>query len=142
MDEPRQLSIRTWKAVDATINMQPSDGDASVFRDCQEWEWIPRRFRSESLPASACQCEVAHRSRPHILADDVWAKLVLGRLNLQESDLPITGLQPSLLTPLCLFGLSRSYGCLQVCDPMRSSACEWDRSGGSSNQDRAGGKQT
>lgn len=50
----------------------------TFFRDCQEWEWIPRRFdpaRALAVPRS-------------VSADDVWAKLLWAGLNLEATDLP------------------------------------------------------
>jgi integrase len=58
------------------------------FRDCQEWEWIPRRFdpaRALALPRSVA---ALIGTSPRVIADDVWAKLVWAGLNLQPADLP------------------------------------------------------
>ena len=58
------------------------------FRDCQEWEWIPRRFdpgRALAVPRSVAALIGAD---PRVIADDVWAKLLWAGLNLQPADLP------------------------------------------------------
>ena len=56
------------------------------FRDCQDWEWIPRRFD----PGRCLQAPFSIRARigpdPRVIADDVWAKLVWAGLNLEPSD--------------------------------------------------------
>jgi integrase len=58
------------------------------FRDCQEWEWIPRRFdpaRAFALPRSV---SALIGTDPRVIADDVWAKLLWAGLNLEPGDLP------------------------------------------------------
>ncbi len=58
------------------------------FRDCQEWQWIPRRFdpaRALALPRSTA---ALIGTNPRVIADDVWAKLLWAGLNLQPADLP------------------------------------------------------
>ena len=54
----------------------------TFFRDCQEWEWIPRRFdptRALALPRSVA---ALIGTDPRIIADDVWAKLLWAGLNI------------------------------------------------------------
>jgi integrase len=58
------------------------------FRDCQEWEWIPRRFdpvRALAVPRSV---SAMIGTDPRVIADDVWAKLLWAGLNLEPGDLP------------------------------------------------------
>ncbi len=58
------------------------------FRDCQEWEWFPRRFdpsRSLAVPRSVA-CLIA--TDPRVIADEMWAKLLWAGLNLDADDLP------------------------------------------------------
>jgi integrase len=58
------------------------------FRDCQEWEWLPRRFdpgRALALPRSVA---ALIGTDPRVIADEVWAKLLWAGLNLQTADLP------------------------------------------------------
>ncbi len=60
----------------------------TFFRDCQEWEWIPRRFdpnRALALPRSIA---ALIGTNPRVIADDVWAKLLWAGLNLAPADLP------------------------------------------------------
>lgn len=60
----------------------------TFFRDCQEWEWIPRRFdpsRALTVPRSVA---VLIGTNPRVIADDVWAKLLWAGLNLAPEDLP------------------------------------------------------
>ena len=62
----------------------------AFFRDCQEWEWIGRRFdptRALALPRSVA---ALIGTDPRIIADDVWAKLIWAGLQLQAEDLPGT----------------------------------------------------
>ncbi len=58
------------------------------FRDCQEWEWIERRFdprRSFATPRSISALII---NDPRVIEDDIWAKLLWAGLNLTEEDLP------------------------------------------------------
>ena len=62
----------------------------TFFRDCQEWEWFPRRFdptRALALPRSV---GALIGTDPRIIADDVWAKLLHAGLNIEAADLPGT----------------------------------------------------
>ena len=48
----------------------------TFFRDCQEWDWFPRRFdptRALALPRSV---GALIGTDPRVIADDVWAKLL------------------------------------------------------------------
>ena len=59
---------------------------SAFFRDCQEWEWIPRRFdprRSFGAPSSL---RALIGPKPRVIADDVWAKLLWAGINLTEAD--------------------------------------------------------
>jgi integrase len=62
----------------------------TFFRDCQEWEWFPRRFdptRALALPRSV---GALIGTDPRVIADDVWAKLLHAGLNIEAADLPGT----------------------------------------------------
>jgi integrase len=62
----------------------------TFFRDCQEWEWIPRRFdpaRALGVPRSI---SALIGTDPRVIADDVWAKLLHAGLNIEAADLPGT----------------------------------------------------
>ena len=60
----------------------------TFFRDCQEWEWIGRRFdpaRALAVPRSVA---ALIGTDPRVIADEVWAKLLWAGLNLASDDLP------------------------------------------------------
>jgi integrase len=62
----------------------------TFFRDCQEWEWIPRHFdpaRALAIPRSVASLI---GTDPRTIADDVWAKLIWAGLQLEAEDLPGT----------------------------------------------------
>jgi integrase len=62
----------------------------TFFHDCQEWEWIARRFdpaRSLSTPPSIL---ALIGPNPRVIADESWAKLLWAGLNLEAQDLPTT----------------------------------------------------
>lgn len=58
------------------------------FRDCQEWEWFPRRFDPRRCLRPPSSVARLIGPNPRVIADDIWAKLVWASLNLTESDLP------------------------------------------------------
>jgi hypothetical protein len=60
----------------------------AFFRDCQEWEWIPRRFDPGWALAVPRSVAALIGADPRVIADEVWAKLLWSGLNLQVADLP------------------------------------------------------
>ena len=63
-------------------------GVRRFFRDCQEWEWIPRKFSPERALATPRSIQALIKPNPRVIADDIWAKLLWAGLNLTEKDLP------------------------------------------------------
>ena len=60
----------------------------TLFWDCQEWGWIPRRFdpgRSLALPRAV---KALIGRKPRVIADDVWARLLWAGLHLEVANLP------------------------------------------------------
>jgi len=62
----------------------------TFFRDCQEWEWFPRRFDPSRALAVPRSVNALIGTDPRVIADDVWAKLLWAGLNLEAGDLPGT----------------------------------------------------
>jgi integrase len=62
----------------------------SFFRDCQEWEWFPRRFDPSRALAVPRSVAALIGTDPRVIADDVWAKLMWAGLQLEADDLPGT----------------------------------------------------
>ena len=60
----------------------------TFFHDCQEWEWIPRRFDPARALATPRSILALIGPNPRVIADDIWAKLLWAGLNLEPSDLP------------------------------------------------------
>jgi integrase len=60
----------------------------TFFRDCQEWEWLPRRFDPQRALATPRSVAALLGPDPRVIADDVWAKLLWAGLNLDTADLP------------------------------------------------------
>lgn len=58
------------------------------FRDCQEWEWFPRRFDPARALAVPRSVSALIGTDPRVIADDSWAKLLWAGLNLEAGDLP------------------------------------------------------
>ena len=59
----------------------------TFFRDCQEWEWIPRRFDPGRVFATPRSIKALIGPAPRIIADDVWARLLWAGINLTSEDL-------------------------------------------------------
>lgn len=59
------------------------------FRDCQEWEWIPRRFDPARALATPRSIKALIGPCPRVIADDVWAKLLWAGMNFAAEDLPL-----------------------------------------------------
>jgi integrase len=60
----------------------------TFFHDCQEWEWIARRFDPSRALATPRSIRALTGPDPRVISDAVWAKLVWAGLHLQASDLP------------------------------------------------------
>jgi integrase len=60
----------------------------TFFRDCQEWEWIPRRFNVATALRTPRSVNALLGPDPRVIADDIWAKLLWAGLNLDLDDLP------------------------------------------------------
>jgi hypothetical protein len=73
---------RVGKPLAASSRANHLNSIGAFFRDCQEWEWIPRRFdprRCFSIPRSVRGLIAPN---PRVIADDLWAKLLWAGLNL------------------------------------------------------------
>jgi integrase len=70
------------------------DGSRTFFRDCQEWEWIPRRFNPNHALATPTSIKALIGPDPRVIADDIWAKLLWAGLNIEPDDLPLTVNRP------------------------------------------------
>lgn len=60
----------------------------TFFKDCQEWQWIPRIFSPERALATPSSIKNLIGPNPRVIADDIWAKLLWAGLNLVKEDLP------------------------------------------------------
>ncbi|MGW7610489.1 tyrosine-type recombinase/integrase [Streptomyces sp. NPDC054766] len=60
----------------------------TFLRDCQEWEWIPRRFDPTTALSTPRSVKALIGPKPRVIADDVWAKLLWAGLNLEPADVP------------------------------------------------------
>jgi len=59
------------------------------FRDCQEWNWAPRRFDPRRSLATPRAIQALIGPDPRTIEDDSWAKLLWAGLNLTLDDLPV-----------------------------------------------------
>lgn len=60
----------------------------TFFRDCQEWEWIPRRFDPVRALATRRSVKALIGLNPRVIADDIWPKLLWAGLNIDPGDFP------------------------------------------------------
>ncbi|MDE0225169.1 MAG: site-specific integrase, partial [Gammaproteobacteria bacterium] len=66
------------------------------FSDCQQWDWIPRRFdpaRSIVTPPSILG---QLGPKPRVISDDIWARLLWAGLNVSVEDIPRSGRLPRM----------------------------------------------
>jgi site-specific recombinase XerC len=59
------------------------------FRDCQEWEWITRRFDPARALATPRSIKALIGPDPRVIDDKIWAKLMWAGLNATAEDYPI-----------------------------------------------------
>lgn len=93
-------------------------GVRHFFRNCQEWEWIPRRFdpaRALDVPRSI---KALIGPDPRVIDDKIWAKLIWAGLNVTDADFPAG--RRGATTQSSSSVLSPSPGCLLDCEAMRS----------------------
>lgn len=64
------------------------------FCDCQEWEWIPRRFDPKRSIVTPRSMAAQIGPKPRVIADDLWARLLWAGLNLSDDDVPRAGKHP------------------------------------------------
>lgn len=82
------LGDRLGKPLEAATKAGQITALRTLFRDCQEWEWLPRSFdplRALAIPRSIT---ALLGPDPRVIADEVWAKLLWAGLNLEAADLP------------------------------------------------------
>jgi hypothetical protein len=60
----------------------------AFFWDCQEWDWIPRRFNPSRAFRTPRSIKSLLGTKPRPVADSFWAKLLWAGLNLRAEDLP------------------------------------------------------
>ena len=82
------LKDRVGKPLEAPTKATQLSAVRAFFRDCQEWDWIPRRFDPQRALATPRSVAALLGPDPRVIADEVWAKLMWAGLNLQEDDLP------------------------------------------------------
>lgn len=82
------LGDRVGEPISPRTKAQNLVATRTFFRDCQEWEWIPRRFDPNRALAVPRSVAALIGTNPRVIADDVWAKLLWAGLNLQPADLP------------------------------------------------------
>ncbi len=85
------LTGRIGKPLQASTKASQLAAVRTFFRDCQEWEWLPRRFDPQRALATPRSIAALLGPDPRVIADEVWAKLLWAGLNLELADLPQPG---------------------------------------------------
>ncbi|MFL4975351.1 MAG: tyrosine-type recombinase/integrase [Microvirga sp.] len=65
----------------------------TLLRDCQEWGWCARRFDPATALATPRSVRGMLGSKPRVIADDTWAKILWAGLNLGADDLTVSGVR-------------------------------------------------
>lgn len=107
----------------------------TLFRDSQEWGWIPRRFDPRRCFAAPRSIRDQLVPNPRVIADDAWAKLLWAGLNLTEPDLPRSCLSTEHYYPLLMVravALVWLFAGLRVDEirRLRGGCVRWHRRGG------------
>ncbi|MBE8519277.1 tyrosine-type recombinase/integrase [Amycolatopsis sp. H6(2020)] len=84
------LADRIGKPLEASSKEGLLSAVRGFFTDCQEWEWLPRRFDPLRALATPRSIAALLGPDPRVIADEIWAKLLWAGLNLQTEDLPVT----------------------------------------------------
>jgi hypothetical protein len=79
---------RIGKPLAAATKATVLTATGTFFRDCQEWEWLPRRFDPQRAQATPRSIAALLGPNPRVISDDIWAKLLWAGLNLEPPDLP------------------------------------------------------
>jgi len=81
---------RLGKPLQAAAKAAQLSAVRAFFRDCQEWEWLPRRFDPQRALGTPRSIAALLGPNPRVIADEIWAKLLWAGLNLETADLPET----------------------------------------------------
>lgn len=84
------LKDRVGKPLEASSKEGQLAALRRFFTDCQEWEWLPRRFDPQRALATPRSIAALLGPNPRVIADEIWAKLLWAGLNLNQEDLPQT----------------------------------------------------
>lgn len=84
------LEGRVGKPLQASTKDDHLSAIRRFFTDCQEWEWLPRRFDPGRALATPRSITALLGPNPRVIADEIWAKLLWAGLNLSQVDLPET----------------------------------------------------
>jgi len=82
------MHARTGSPISPRTKAHNLTATRTFFRDCQDWEWIPRRFDPSRALAVPPSVAALISTNPRVIADEVWAKLLWAGLNLGSDDLP------------------------------------------------------
>jgi hypothetical protein len=70
------LGDRIGKPLQASAKAAQLSAVRTFFRDCQEWDWLPRRFDPQRALGTPRSVAALLGPNPRVIADEVWAKLL------------------------------------------------------------------
>ncbi len=88
---PESLSQPGEVPLSAKTKVQQLKAMSTFIRDCQEWNWIPRRLDARRSFTTPRSLQSLLGPNPRAIDDEVWAKLMWAGLNLAEADMPKSG---------------------------------------------------
>ncbi|WP_220463497.1 hypothetical protein [Rhodococcus sp. UFZ-B548] len=84
------LEERVGKPLQASTKDVHLSSIRRFFTDCQEWEWLSRRFDPGRALATPRSITALLGPNPRVIAEEFWAKLLWAGLKLSRADLPET----------------------------------------------------
>lgn len=78
---------RIGQPIGARTKAQMLSALRTFFLDCQEWDWIPRRFDPHRCLATPRSIRALIGPDPRVIQTDIWAKLLWAGLNLTHDDM-------------------------------------------------------
>lgn len=86
-DTARMSAERVGKPMKAHSKIHHLRAMSAFFRDCQEWDWLPRRFNPGHVFAIPSTLNSEIEDEPRVIEEGVWLKLIGAGLNLPEENI-------------------------------------------------------
>ena len=90
-DTARMSAERIGKPMKAHSKIHHLRAISAFFRDCQEWDWLARRFNPIHVFAIPSTLSSEIEDEPRVIDEGVWLKLIGAGLNLPEENIARSG---------------------------------------------------